>query len=190
MAQSSVRIVTDLHDEPHIDGRRVTVCRIQGLVEGAGEIGRSSGRTARSRRDRGVRRAPILPRPPRRDGRGRAPASGAGVRTRCRRGVAVGTERGYRRLTGWSTASSSTRTRVRESRKRSAEKRLPQNTSTASSLRELTTIRSRRSPGRTATSYSLTTPIFSIGRFVTTFRSCTTRTTRWICTRSRTASRR
>jgi len=44
MAQSSVRIVTDLHDEPHIDGRRVTVRRIQGLVEGAGEIGRSSGR--------------------------------------------------------------------------------------------------------------------------------------------------
>ena len=37
MAQSSVRIVTDLHDEPHIDGRRVTVRRIQGLVEGAGE---------------------------------------------------------------------------------------------------------------------------------------------------------
>jgi len=37
MAQSSVRIVTDLHDEPHIDGRRVTVRRIQGLVEEAGE---------------------------------------------------------------------------------------------------------------------------------------------------------
>jgi len=34
MAQSSVRIVTDLHDEPHIDGRRVTVRRIQGLVGG------------------------------------------------------------------------------------------------------------------------------------------------------------
>ena len=37
MAQSSVRIVTELHDEPHIAGRRVTVRRIQGLVEGAGQ---------------------------------------------------------------------------------------------------------------------------------------------------------
>lgn len=37
MAQSSVRIVTDVHDEPHIEGRRVTVRRIQGLVEGAGK---------------------------------------------------------------------------------------------------------------------------------------------------------
>ncbi|WP_017344402.1 DUF433 domain-containing protein [Halorubrum sp. T3] len=35
MAQSSVRIVTEVHDEPHIEGRRVTVRRIQGLVEGA-----------------------------------------------------------------------------------------------------------------------------------------------------------
>jgi len=35
MAQSSLRIVTELHDEPHIEGRRVTVQRIQGLVEGA-----------------------------------------------------------------------------------------------------------------------------------------------------------
>ena len=37
MAQSSVRIVTEVHDEPHIEGRRVTVRRIQGLVEGAGK---------------------------------------------------------------------------------------------------------------------------------------------------------
>jgi len=37
MAQSSVRIVSELHDEPHIDGRRVTVRRIRGLVEGAGK---------------------------------------------------------------------------------------------------------------------------------------------------------
>ena len=36
MTQSSVRIVTEVHDEPHIEGRRVTVRRIQGLVEGAG----------------------------------------------------------------------------------------------------------------------------------------------------------
>jgi len=35
MAQSSVRIVSNLHDEPHIEGRRVTVRRIRGLVEGA-----------------------------------------------------------------------------------------------------------------------------------------------------------
>jgi len=35
MAQSPLRIVTELHDEPHIEGRRVTVRRIQGLVEGA-----------------------------------------------------------------------------------------------------------------------------------------------------------
>jgi len=33
---TSARIVTELHDEPHIEGRRVTVRRIQGLVEGAG----------------------------------------------------------------------------------------------------------------------------------------------------------
>ncbi|TKX55499.1 DUF433 domain-containing protein [Halorubrum sp. SP3] len=37
MAQSSVRIATEVHDEPHIEGRRVTVRRIQGLVEGAGK---------------------------------------------------------------------------------------------------------------------------------------------------------
>jgi uncharacterized protein (DUF433 family) len=32
---ASARIVTELHDEPHIEGRRITVKRIQGLVEGA-----------------------------------------------------------------------------------------------------------------------------------------------------------
>lgn len=37
MAQSSVRIVSELHDEPHIEGRRVTVRRIRGLVEDAGK---------------------------------------------------------------------------------------------------------------------------------------------------------
>jgi uncharacterized protein (DUF433 family) len=37
MAQSSVRIVSELHDEPHIKGRRVMVRRIRGLVEGAGK---------------------------------------------------------------------------------------------------------------------------------------------------------
>lgn len=37
MAQSAVEIATTLHDEPHIDGRRVTVRRIQGLVEEAGK---------------------------------------------------------------------------------------------------------------------------------------------------------
>ncbi|GAA0716826.1 uncharacterized protein (DUF433 family) [Halorubrum trapanicum] len=37
MAQSSVRIVAEVHDEPHIEGRRVTVRRIQGLVEEAGK---------------------------------------------------------------------------------------------------------------------------------------------------------
>ena len=30
------RIVTELHDEPHVEGRRVTVRRIQALVEDAG----------------------------------------------------------------------------------------------------------------------------------------------------------
>ena len=30
------RIVTELHDEPHVEGLRVTVRRIQGLVEEAG----------------------------------------------------------------------------------------------------------------------------------------------------------
>ncbi|WP_128905901.1 DUF433 domain-containing protein [Halorubrum amylolyticum] len=39
MAQSSVRIATDFHAEPHIEGRRVTVRRIQGLV---GEAGHSA----------------------------------------------------------------------------------------------------------------------------------------------------
>lgn len=37
MAQAARRIVTDLHDEPHLEGRRVTVRRIQGLVEEAGK---------------------------------------------------------------------------------------------------------------------------------------------------------
>ena len=38
MAESaSARIVTELHDEPHIEGRRVTVRRIRGLVEGTGK---------------------------------------------------------------------------------------------------------------------------------------------------------
>jgi uncharacterized protein (DUF433 family) len=38
MAKSaSARIVTELHDEPHIEGRRVTVRRVQGLVEEAGQ---------------------------------------------------------------------------------------------------------------------------------------------------------
>lgn len=36
MAQAARRIVTELHDEPHLEGRRVTVRRLQGLVEGAG----------------------------------------------------------------------------------------------------------------------------------------------------------
>ncbi len=39
MAQAARRIVTNLHDEPHLEGRRVTVRRIQGLVE---ENGRSA----------------------------------------------------------------------------------------------------------------------------------------------------
>lgn len=37
MAQAARRIVTEVHDEPHIEGRRVTVRRLQGLVEGAGK---------------------------------------------------------------------------------------------------------------------------------------------------------
>lgn len=37
MAQAARRIVTEVHDEPHLEGRRVTVRRIQGLVEGAGK---------------------------------------------------------------------------------------------------------------------------------------------------------
>lgn len=37
MAESTAsRIVTELHDEPHIEGRRVTVRRVQALVENAG----------------------------------------------------------------------------------------------------------------------------------------------------------
>jgi uncharacterized protein (DUF433 family) len=35
MAQAARRIVTELHDEPHIEGRRVTVRRLQSLVEDA-----------------------------------------------------------------------------------------------------------------------------------------------------------
>jgi uncharacterized protein (DUF433 family) len=35
MSQQSTRIVSEVHDEPHLEGRRVTVRRIQGLVEGA-----------------------------------------------------------------------------------------------------------------------------------------------------------
>lgn len=35
MAQTARRIVTELHDEPHLEGRRVTVRRLQSLVEGA-----------------------------------------------------------------------------------------------------------------------------------------------------------
>lgn len=37
MAQAARQIVTEVHDEPHLEGRRVTVRRIQGLVEGAGK---------------------------------------------------------------------------------------------------------------------------------------------------------
>lgn len=37
MAQASRRIVTEVHDEPHLEGRRVTVRRIQALVERAGK---------------------------------------------------------------------------------------------------------------------------------------------------------
>ena len=37
MAQSVRGIVTELHDEPHLEGRRVTVRRVQSLVEKAGE---------------------------------------------------------------------------------------------------------------------------------------------------------
>jgi len=35
MAQAARRIVTEVHDEPHIEGRRVTVRRLQSLVEDA-----------------------------------------------------------------------------------------------------------------------------------------------------------
>lgn len=37
MAQPSARIVSELHDEPHLKGRRMTGRRLQGLVEGAGK---------------------------------------------------------------------------------------------------------------------------------------------------------
>ena len=37
MAQAARRIVTEVHDEPHLEGRRVTVRRLQGLVEEAGK---------------------------------------------------------------------------------------------------------------------------------------------------------
>ena len=37
LAQTSRRIVTEVHDEPHLEGRRVTVRRLQALVEGAGK---------------------------------------------------------------------------------------------------------------------------------------------------------
>ena len=37
MAQAARRIVTEVHDEPHVEGRRVTVRRLQGLVEEAGK---------------------------------------------------------------------------------------------------------------------------------------------------------
>lgn len=37
MAQTARRIVTELHDEPHLEGRRVTVRRLQSLVEEAGK---------------------------------------------------------------------------------------------------------------------------------------------------------
>ena len=36
MTQSVRGIVTELHDEPHLEGRRVTVRRLQSLVEKAG----------------------------------------------------------------------------------------------------------------------------------------------------------
>lgn len=36
MAQAARGIVTELHDEPHLEGRRVTVRRLRGLVEDAG----------------------------------------------------------------------------------------------------------------------------------------------------------
>jgi uncharacterized protein (DUF433 family) len=35
MSQQSTRIVCEVHDEPHLEGRRVTVRRIQALVEEA-----------------------------------------------------------------------------------------------------------------------------------------------------------
>jgi uncharacterized protein (DUF433 family) len=41
MAQSARRVVTEIHDEPHLEGRRITVRRLQGLVEGAGRSLRS-----------------------------------------------------------------------------------------------------------------------------------------------------
>jgi len=35
MAQTARQIVTELHDEPHLAGRRITVRRLQALVEDA-----------------------------------------------------------------------------------------------------------------------------------------------------------
>lgn len=37
MAQTSRHIVTEVHDEPHLEGRRVAVRRLRALVEGAGK---------------------------------------------------------------------------------------------------------------------------------------------------------
>jgi uncharacterized protein (DUF433 family) len=34
---AAARIAREVHDEPHIENRRVTVRRLQGLVEGAGQ---------------------------------------------------------------------------------------------------------------------------------------------------------
>jgi hypothetical protein len=37
MTQTSDRVVTEMHDEPYLEERHVTVRRIQALVEGAGK---------------------------------------------------------------------------------------------------------------------------------------------------------
>lgn len=37
MAQAARQIVTEVHDEPHLEGRRLTVRRLQALVEEEGE---------------------------------------------------------------------------------------------------------------------------------------------------------
>jgi len=37
MAQTARRVVTEVHDEPHLEGRRVTVRRVRALVEEADE---------------------------------------------------------------------------------------------------------------------------------------------------------
>ncbi|MDF9746967.1 DUF433 domain-containing protein [Natrinema salsiterrestre] len=44
MAQAARRIVTEVHDEPHVEGHRVTVRRLQGLVE---ETGKSATEVAK-----------------------------------------------------------------------------------------------------------------------------------------------